>query len=47
MYFLKDKVLIAEGQDLKIRLWNLTKFFHVKLRNKKGEKDQQKEKIKD
>lgn len=39
IYFLKDKVLIAEVLGLKKELWNLMKFFSVRLRNKKGDKD--------
>lgn len=39
IYFLKDKVLIAEVLGLKKELWNLMKFFSVRLKNKKGDKD--------
>ena len=44
MHFLKDKALTVEVLDLKSKPWNLMKFFHVKLRNKKGDKDQLNEK---
>lgn len=39
IYFLRDKVLIAEVPDLKKELWNLMKFFSVRLKNKKEDKD--------
>ena len=47
IYFLKDKVLIAEVLGLKKELWNLMKFFSVRLRNKKGDKDQLNVKVED
>jgi hypothetical protein len=40
IYFLKDKALIAEVLVLKKELWSLMKFFSVRLRNKKEDKDQ-------
>jgi hypothetical protein len=47
MHFLKDKVLIAEELGLKGKQWNLTKFFSVRLRNKRGDKDQLSAKVED
>jgi hypothetical protein len=40
IYFLKDKALIAEVLVLKKELWGLMKFFSVRLRNKREDKDQ-------
>ena len=47
IYFLKDKVLIAEVLGLKKELWNQMKFFSVILRNKKGDKDRLNVKVED
>jgi hypothetical protein len=47
MHFLKGKVLIAGVLDLKGEQWSLMKFFSVRLRNKRGDKDQLSAKVED